>query len=56
MSQIEFSPEPVTILRMPSWLGGRAHEECELPLTPGDYKMPPGDRWTVTCLKTNAMI
>lgn len=24
-------------------------EERELPLTPGDYKVTPGERWTVTC-------
>ncbi|MDP9965535.1 hypothetical protein J2W37_003261 [Variovorax paradoxus] len=41
---------------MPSWLGSQVHEEHALPLAPGDYKVIPGDRWTVTCLKTNATI
>jgi len=52
MSQTEFFTEPATILRMPSWLGNQAHEDRELPLAPGDYKVTPGDRWTVVCLKT----
>jgi hypothetical protein len=56
MSQTEFFSEPATILRMPSWLGSKVHEDCELQLAPGDYKVMPGDRWTVTCLKTNATI
>lgn len=56
MSQTEFFIEPATILRMPSWLGSQVHEERELPLESGDYKVTPGDRWTVTCLKTNATI
>ena len=49
MSQTEFFIEPVTMLRMPSWLGSQVHEDRALPLAPGD-------RWTVTCLKTNATI
>ncbi|MDQ0591372.1 hypothetical protein QFZ47_005481 [Variovorax paradoxus] len=56
MSQTEFFIEPATILRMPSWLGSQVHEDRELPLTPGDYKVTPGDSWTVTCPKTNATI
>lgn len=39
-----------TLPRMPSWLGLGIHEERELPLTPGEYKATPGDRWTVTLL------
>lgn len=31
-------------------------EERELPLTPGDYKVTPGERWTVTVLKTGETI
>lgn len=56
MSQTEFFIETATVLRMPSWLGSQVHEERELPLESGDYKVTPGDRWTVTCLKTNATI
>jgi len=41
---------------MLSWLGGQVHEDRELPLAPGDYKVTPGERWIVTCLKTNATI
>lgn len=32
------------------------HEDHPLPLTPGDYKVTPGDRWTVTSLKTNEVV
>lgn len=56
MSQTDFFPEPATILRMPSWLGSQVHEDRELPLAPGDYKVTPGDRWTVTLLKTNEIV
>ena len=56
MSQTEFFTEPATILRMPSWLGSEVHEDHPLPLAPGDYKVTPGDRWSVICLKTNATI
>lgn len=41
---------------MPSWLGSHVHEERELPLAPGDYKVTHGDRWTVTSLKTNEVV
>lgn len=56
MSQTEFFSEPATILRMPSWLGDHVHEDRALPLAPGDYKVTPGDRWTVTCLKTSEVV
>jgi hypothetical protein len=45
-----------TLLRMPSWLGPGVHEETELPHEPGDYKVTPGERWTVTCLKTGKVV
>lgn len=41
---------------MPSWLGVGLLEERELPLAPGDYKVTPGDSWTVTLLKTGETI
>jgi len=44
------------LLRMPSWLGPGVHEERDLPFEPGDYKVTPGDRWTVTVLKTGETI
>lgn len=56
MSQPDFFNEQLTILRMPSWLGRDVHEDRPLPLTPGDYKVTPGDRWTVMNLKTNEVI
>lgn len=56
MSQPDFFNDQVTILRIPSWLGPGVHEERELPLIPGDYEVTPGDRWTVTSLKTNEVV
>lgn len=56
MSQRDFFNNQVTILRIPSWLGRDVHEEHELPLTLGDYKVTPDDRWTVTSLKTNEVV
>jgi hypothetical protein len=45
-----------SLLRMPSWLGPGVHEEAELSLEPGDYKVTPGERWTVTVLKTGETV
>lgn len=56
MNQTEFFSEPATILRMPSWLDSKVHEDRALPHSPSEYKVTPGERWTVTCLKTNAKI
>ena len=56
MSQSEFFADQTTILRTPSWLGRDVHEECLLPLAPGDYKVTPGERWTVTSLKTGEVV
>jgi hypothetical protein len=56
MSQTEFFNDQKTILRAPSWLGQDVHEDRELPLAPGDYKITPGERWTVTSLKTNEIV
>ncbi|HWT21683.1 MAG TPA: hypothetical protein VN280_22505 [Variovorax sp.] len=56
MSQTDFFHDQIAILHMPSWLGKGIHEERALPGAPGDYKITPGERWTVTCLKTNATI
>lgn len=56
MSQTEFFTETATTLRMPSWLGSQVHEDRELPLAPGDYKVTPGERWTVTSLKTGEIV
>lgn len=39
-----FSPSSPPLLRMPSWLGSGVTEESELPRSPGDYKVTPGDR------------
>jgi hypothetical protein len=56
MSQTEFFDDQKTILRAPSWLGQDVHEDRELPLAPGDYKITPGKRWSVTSLKTNEIV
>ncbi|WP_395351084.1 hypothetical protein [Variovorax sp. UC122_21] len=56
MSQAEFFPSETTILHTPTWYSAEAHDETELPLAPGDYKVTPGDRWTVTSLKDGATI
>ena len=56
MSQHDLLGPPPTLLRMPSWLGEGVIEEQELPLAPGDYKVTPGERWTVTSLKTGETI
>lgn len=56
MNQQDLLQESPTLLRMPSWLGPDVHEERELPLAPGDYKVTPGERWTVTSLKTGETI
>lgn len=45
-----------SLLRMPSWLGAGVSEERELPFEPGAYKVTPGDRWTVTLLKTGETV
>ncbi|VTU41673.1 hypothetical protein [Variovorax sp. RA8] len=50
-----FSRSPA-LLRMPSWLGPDAHESMELAFEPGDYKITPGDRWTVVLLKTGETV
>ncbi|WP_260602686.1 hypothetical protein [Variovorax sp. MHTC-1] len=52
----QFLRDGPTLLRMPSWLGVGLLEERELPLAPGDYKVTPGDSWTVTLLKTGETI
>lgn len=45
-----------SILRMPSWLGPGVHEERDLPFESADYEVIPGDRWTVTALKTGETV
>jgi hypothetical protein len=45
-----------SLLRMPSWLGPDVHEERDLPLDPGDYEITPGQRCTVSTLKTGEMV
>lgn len=54
-SQDLFARSP-SLLRMPSWLGPGAHEERELPLEPGEYEITPGERWTVSALKTGETV
>jgi hypothetical protein len=45
-----------SLLRMPSWLGSGVNEECPLPLEPQAYKITPGQRWTVTTVKTGETV
>lgn len=54
--QAEFFPSETTILRTPTWYSAEAHDETELPQTPGDYKVTPGERWTVTSLKDGSTV
>ena len=56
MSQAEFFPSESTILYTPAWYSSTAREERALPLAPGDYKVTPGERWTVTSLKDNTTV
>ncbi|MFV0677878.1 hypothetical protein [Variovorax sp. tm] len=56
MSQAEIFPSDSTILYTPAWYSSTAREERTLPLAPGDYKVTPGERWTVTSLKTNEVV
>lgn len=56
MSQLDLLGESRTLLRTPSWLGPGVQEEYELPLQPGDYKVTPGERWTVTSLKNGETV
>ena len=44
MSKHDLFARPPTLLRMPCWLGPGVHEESELPLELGDYKITPGER------------
>ena len=44
------------VLRTPSWLGPEIYEEIALAFEPGDYKITPGDRWTVVALKTGQTV
>ncbi len=54
--QAEFFSSETTIFRTPIWYSTEAHDETELPLAPGDYKVTPGPRWTVTSLKDAAIV
>ncbi|SOD27683.1 hypothetical protein SAMN05518800_3248 [Variovorax sp. YR752] len=56
MSQAKFFPTEITTLYTPAWYCDKVREERELPLAPGEYKVTPGERWTVISLKTNEVI
>jgi len=56
MSQVEFFPAETTTLFTPAWYSNTVREERALPLAPGDYKVTPGERWTVTSLKTKEVV
>ncbi|MDR6453874.1 hypothetical protein [Variovorax paradoxus] len=40
---------------MSSWPSSQVHEDHE-PLAPSDYKVTPGERWTVTSLKDSSTV
>ncbi|AVQ81630.1 hypothetical protein [Variovorax sp. PMC12] len=56
MSQADIFPTDTTTLYTPAWYSDKVREELELPLAPGDYKVTPGERWTVTSLKDGATV
>lgn len=56
MSQADIFPTETAILYTPAWYSDKVREELELPLTPGDYKVRPGERWTVVSLKDGATV
>jgi hypothetical protein len=45
-----------TLLFTPAWYSNEVREEMALPLAPGDYKVTPGARWTVTSLKDGTTV
>lgn len=55
MNQTDFFAQTST-LYSPAWYSDKAREERELPLAPGDYKITPGERWTVTSLKDGSTV
>ena len=59
MSQAEIFPSAITTLYIPAWYSQEVKEELRLPLSPGDYKITPGngdERWTVTSLKDHTTV
>lgn len=56
MSQADFFPTDTTILFTPAWYSDDTREERELPCLPDDYKITPGECWTVTSLKTGEVV
>jgi hypothetical protein len=56
MSQADIFPTETTTLYAPAWYSSTEHEERPLPLAPGDYKVTPGERWTVTSLKDGSTV
>jgi hypothetical protein len=56
MSQVEYFPAETTTLCTPAWYSTKVREERQLPLAPGDYKVTPGERWTVTSLKDGTTV
>ena len=57
MSQADFfsTAEP-TLLVTPVWYSDQVRDETLLPLALGDYKVTPGERWTVTSLKDGSTV
>lgn len=56
MSQANIFLTETTTLFMPAWFSEKVREELELPLAPGDYKVTPGERWTVVSLKDGVTV
>lgn len=44
------------LLLIPTWYSDKVRESRQLPGAPGDYKVTPGSRWTVTALKDGGIV
>jgi len=55
MAKTEFFAAETTLVA-PAWYSDEVQEERSLPLTPVDYKVTPGTRWTVTALKDGSIV
>ncbi len=56
MARSDFFTSGTSVLLAPAWYSSQVREERDLPFAPGDYKVTPGPRWTVTSLKDGATI
>ncbi|WP_398491397.1 hypothetical protein [Variovorax sp.] len=56
MAQPDFFASETSVFVAPAWYSSQVQEKRDLPFAPGDYKVTPGTRWTVTSLKDGATI